>query len=114
MEVAESIYDTVQKLANGYEEVMQKPIKVAKSIYAVYDALGEKYYVYKGEYTPRCGGFQWWIDKAHSTFEDTDTWCKVHCDDSLSACLEQIKQWEKSKQKGLTLAWDCGIFTTWN
>lgn len=97
MKVAESIYDTVQKLANGYEEVMQKPIKVAKSIYAVYDALGEKYYVYKGEYTPRCGGFQWWIDKAHSTRESPGY--KVHCDNSLNACLEQIQQWEKSKQK---------------
>ena len=81
---------------------MKQPIRIDHVVkhfegYLVEDTFGEKFYVYKGDWTPRCGGFQWWIDAAHFTFEDTDTWCKVHCDETLEACLKQIQEWESKK-----------------
>jgi len=82
---------------------MKQPIRIPPSKedggYLVQDAFGERFYVYKGEWTERCGGFRWWIDAAHFTFEDTDTWCKVHCEDTYEACLMQIQQWEDHKRK---------------
>ena len=81
---------------------MKAPVRIDHVVkhyegYLVEDTFGEKFYVYKGEWTPRCGGFQWWIDAAHFTFEDSQTWCKVHCEDSFEACLLQIQQWEAHK-----------------
>ena len=81
------------------------PPKSENGGYLVEDTFGEKFFVYKGEHTPRCGGFRWWIDAAHFTFEDTDTWCKVHCEDTMEACFMQIQQWEDHKvKKNKTLA----------
>ena len=89
---------------------MKQPIRIDHVVkhfegYLVEDTFGEKFYVYKGDWTPRCGGFRWWIDAAHFTFEDTDTWCKVHCEDTMEACFMQIQQWEDHKvKKNKTLA----------
>lgn len=80
---------------------MKAPVKIPSSKtnggYLVEDTFGEKYFIYEGEWTPRCGGFRWWIDVAHFVFEDSEVWSRIHCGETLEACLLQIQEWENTK-----------------
>ena len=70
----------------------------------VEDIFGERFFVYKGDWENSRTTYRWWIDQPKFSFERSDTWSKIHCEDTREACFRQIQEWEDLKVKKAAIA----------
>lgn len=63
----------------------------------IIDEYGETYSIHKGPYTPKCGGFQWWLTHLDNVLENGEHHQTVHA--SMADCIAEVQDIEDCKRQ---------------